>query len=58
MNTNVIQERIDDLTKWLNENGRDRIVEQAHLNDASIERLYWHYGYLIALRDVRRKMAH
>ena len=26
--------------------------EQAHLNKDSRESLYWHYGYLIALKDV------
>ena len=57
MNIEVIQERIDDLTEWLNENGADCSCEQAHLDQGSTERLYWHYGYLIALRDVRRRMV-
>ena len=48
----TIYERIDSLTKWLNENGPDCSRVQAHLDQGSTERLYWHYGYLIALRDV------
>ena len=49
---NTIYERIDSLTEWLNKNGPDCSRVQAHLDQGSTERLYWHYGYLIALRDV------
>jgi len=29
--------------------------EQKHLDTCSIERIYWHYGYLIALKDILNK---
>ena len=48
----AIQVRADELAKWMRENGHACNQEQAHLDTDTQERLYWHYGYLIALRDV------
>ena len=31
---------------------KDIIEQQNHLDKGSIEQIYWHYGYYIALRDV------
>lgn len=47
-----IEERIDRLAAWLAANGRE-CVEQAHLVEGTRERAYWHFGYLVALRDIR-----
>jgi len=48
----AIRRRIIQLESWLREQGIDVQAEQAHLNKDSRERLYWHYGYLMGLRDV------
>jgi hypothetical protein len=47
---------IDTLTRWLRENSA---VEQpsAGADEGLYERLAWHTGYLIALRDVRELLA-
>jgi hypothetical protein len=49
----VIDKRIRELTAWLRENAPECSEEQQHLDEGTAERVYWHYGYLIALRDVR-----
>lgn len=46
-----VRRRIAKLEVWLREQGVDVKREQAHLDKNSRERLYWHYGYLIGLRD-------
>lgn len=55
--TETIYERIGKLEAWLAEQGVDVKDEQAHLNDGSRERLYWHYGYLIGLRDAMKAVS-
>ena len=50
----LIRERIGKLEAWLAQHGGDCDQEQAHLDEGSRERAYWHYGYLSALRDVLR----
>mgnify|MGYP001570043791 CR=1 FL=1 len=47
----AIRKRISTLEEWLELQGVDVKREQAHLADGSRERLYWHYGYLVGLRD-------
>lgn len=42
--------RINGLDKWVDEQGVKK--EQAHLKKDTKERQYWHYGYLVALKDV------
>lgn len=46
-----IRQRIETLERWLQDQGVDVKHEQAHLDPSSNEHLYWHYGYLIGLRD-------
>ena len=41
------------LAEWLQVNGPYCASERAHLDAGSRERAYWHYGYLMALRDIR-----
>lgn len=48
----TVGERITELTAWLAENAPECPEDQKHLDEGSAERAYWHYGYLIALRDV------
>lgn len=47
-----IQRRVRDLALWVKENGPQCMVEQKHCEEGSPERLYWHYGYLVAMRDI------
>lgn len=46
-----IEQRIRDLASWLKENGPEGGLEQKHLQEGSPERVYWHLGYMVALRD-------
>jgi hypothetical protein len=52
-----IDRRIRDLTTWLEENDPNCGTEQKHLSEGSQERVYWHYGYMVALRDALRLLA-
>lgn len=56
--TELIEQRIRNMTAWLKENGPDCVTEQAHLDEGSRERVYWHYGYMVALRDALKLLAH
>jgi hypothetical protein len=47
-----LERRRDDIAEWLAENAPYIVADQKHLDEHSIERAYWHYGYLVALRDV------
>ncbi len=47
-----IEDRINRLAAWLAANGQE-CIEQAHLDEGTRERAYWHFGYLVALRDIR-----
>lgn len=38
------------LTRWVAEH-RDAIDSQAHLQEGSVQRTYWMYGQLIAIRE-------
>jgi len=49
-----LRQRISELSDWLSEYGQGCQEKQAHIDAGSVERIYWHYGYLIALRDVVR----
>ena len=50
----AIERRAADIREWLQKNAPDCLVEQRHLEEGSRERVYWHYGYMVALRDVLR----
>ncbi len=52
-----IETRIQELTEWLSRNAPECESEQGHLDEGSTERVYWHYGYLCALRDVLRQLS-
>jgi hypothetical protein len=51
-----LNERIADLTEWLRGVGLEG-SGRSELDEGMTERLCWHYGYLIALRDVRELLA-
>ena len=50
----AIQNRVSGLTDWLNKNAPECFTEQKHIREGTQERVYWHYGYMVALRDVLR----
>lgn len=52
-----ISQRIATLEAWMNENAPYADVEQKHLDENSLERAYWNYGYLVALRAVKRMLS-
>jgi hypothetical protein len=49
-----IWERRDGTLEWLEENHPEVFKEQKHLDDGSVERAYWHYGYAVALTDMKK----
>lgn len=49
----TITKRITDLEDWLKDNGDGCKEKQSHLVDGA-ERVYWHYGYMMALKDISR----
>jgi hypothetical protein len=52
-----LRNRIATLTRWLDKHCPDCETEQAHLNAGTREQAYWNYGYLVALRDLLRKLS-
>lgn len=48
-----LDRRSQELQQWLTQHAPDIEREQHHLQEGTPERAYWHYGYLIALRDIR-----
>jgi hypothetical protein len=53
----LIQHRIDGITAWLAENAPACAAEQKHLDEGTAERQYWHYGYLVALKDIQKLLG-
>ncbi|UVT14615.1 MAG: hypothetical protein H8K04_12240 [Nitrospira sp.] len=47
-----LEKRASDLDVWMVEHGAAVMRDQRHLDADSPERKHWHYGYMIALRDV------
>lgn len=48
----AISEKVDALAQWLAENAPGCEISQRHLDPGTDEQVYWHYGYLCALRDI------
>ncbi len=53
----ALEARISSLSAWIREHASYCAEEQAHLDEGTRERAYWHHGYLVALEDVRRFLA-
>ncbi|GBE42478.1 hypothetical protein BMS3Bbin10_00539 [bacterium BMS3Bbin10] len=47
-----IERRHDELADWLQRRAAHSIKDQNHLDEGSIAQTYWHYGYLMATKDV------
>lgn len=50
-NLRKLQKRADDTAAWLAENAPYIPEDQKHLDAGTAEQAYWHYGYVVALRD-------
>lgn len=48
-----LSEREVALTRWVAEH-RDAIDSQSHLQEGSIQRTYWMYGQLVAIREAMK----
>lgn len=49
-----LEKRAKGIRAWLEENGRGCFEEQKHTRAGTVEKIYWHYGYVAALSDVLR----
>ncbi|HEX3882293.1 MAG TPA: hypothetical protein VHW66_06515 [Stellaceae bacterium] len=49
----IIETRARDIASWLTDAAPFCDREQKHLDEGTIERAYWHHGYLMALRDLQ-----
>lgn len=49
-----LKKRADDLQQWIEKNAPECFAEQKQLDEGTRERAYWHYGYMVAMRDVLR----
>jgi hypothetical protein len=53
-----LRKRADGIDAWLQEIGNSCKTEQRHCEEGTVERAYWHYGYMVALRDVLDLLQH
>lgn len=51
-----IAQKANAIGEWLEKHHPYVIKEQRHIVEGTPERVYWHYGYLVALRDVQDLM--
>lgn len=52
-----LENRIKELKDWLDKNGNNCQEEQLHTEpEITPEKIYWHYGYLVALNDMLNLM--
>jgi len=52
-----VGQRIEQVSEWLEGTAPLCASEQKHLEEGSQERAYWHYGYVVALREVLRLLT-
>jgi hypothetical protein len=52
--TSLIEDRIKDLREWLKKEAPECFIEQKHTEEGTQERVYWHHGYMMGLRDALR----
>lgn len=56
--TRNVEKRVKQLEEWIEKNGQQCKMMQGHLENGTPEQIYWHYGYLVALKDALRWMGH
>jgi len=47
-----LRKRAEGIDAWLGKIGSSCKVEQRHCEEGTAERVYWHYGYAVAVKDV------
>lgn len=52
-----LKRRRDELVAWLKREDPACFSQQKHLDEGTGERVYWHYGYLTAVRDTLRLLS-
>lgn len=52
-----MEQRAEFLATWLKDNHPEVFADQRHLDEKTVEAAYWHYGYLLAMRDVLKIQA-
>lgn len=52
-----LRKRRDELIAWLRKEDPACFTQQKHLQPNSGERVYWHYGYLSAVRDTLQLLS-
>jgi hypothetical protein len=48
----TLETRKSDLAEWLQSHAPNCEIEQRHLDSETSEQAYWHFGYMMALKDV------
>ena len=48
----VIRKRLKGIREWIADEAPYIVADQRHLDENTLERAYWHYGYEAALADV------
>ena len=48
----LLESRRKELAEWMEINAPSCKAEQKHLDDGTEGRAYWHFGYLMAIKDV------
>ena len=49
-----IEDRIKGIREWLKKEAPECFTEQKHTEEGTQERIYWHHGYMMGLRDALR----
>lgn len=49
-----IEERIEGIREWLKKEAPECFIQQKHTEEGTQERIYWHHGYMMGLRDALR----
>jgi len=52
----TISNRADELSQWLVQNAHWCLESESDLAGHPAERVYWHHGYMVALRDILQLM--
>lgn len=53
----AIFDQAEALSRWLQEHAPGCELSQKHLDPATVEQAYWHYGYFCALKDILSLIA-
>ncbi len=54
----ALKERHDALVEWLEREAADCVAEQRHLEEGTVERIYWHYRLSNGVAGRARDVSH